>query len=100
MRNLLSIEGIDSVLRRVVILLVLMILLLEIHHVILLGRDMVELEGWKTAKTIKLLGLLDSWSNKFIILIAVLSLSPKCRARMSIGLNGALLLSPYQIRIA
>ena len=75
MKNLLSGEGINTVLRGVVVLLVLMILLLKVHHIILLGRDMVELKRQKTAKTINLLLRLLR-SNKFIVLVAVLSLSP------------------------
>jgi len=42
MRRVLSIEGINPVLRRVLILLR---VLIEVHHIILLGREMMELKG-------------------------------------------------------
>jgi hypothetical protein len=71
MKDLLPSDGIDPILRGVIVLLVLMmILLLEVHHIVL-GRDMVELEGQEAAKTIYLLGLLLDWSNEFITVLSL-----------------------------
>ena len=80
MRNLPPCEGVHPVLRRVIVLLVLLVLLLEVHHVVLLlGREVVELEGQEATKTIDwlllLLGLLGS--NEVVIFIAGHSLSAK-----------------------